>query len=190
MLHRLVTAPAVEPVTLAEAKAHLRLETTADDAYVATLVTAARQHVEEHCWRGLVTQTWELILDAFPGADSVELPRGVLAGISSVTYIDADGASQALAVTEYDADTRSVPGKLRLAYGKSWPSARSQWNAVVVEYIVGTAAADVPVPLKQAILLLVSQMYEHRTPEVLGTIVSKVDFAVDALLRPYRLTRY
>jgi hypothetical protein len=62
----LITPPASEPVTLAEAKAHLRLEIGDDDALVAGLVTAARQHVEDLIAQSLVTQTWQLTLDKFP----------------------------------------------------------------------------------------------------------------------------
>lgn len=185
----LITAPATEPVTLAEAKAHLRIEHALDDAYVTTLISAARQHVEDLCWRGLVTQTWELVLDSFPEGGEVELPRGVLASISSVKYLDANGIEQTLAATEYEADAVSVPGRLVLGYDKSWPSTRDVWNAVRIRYVVGTTDATVPTPLKQAILLLVSQMYEHRTPEIVGS-VGKVGFAVDALCAPYRLMRF
>lgn len=187
---RVVTPPASEPVTLVEAKAHLRLEGTDDDTYVSALIQAARQHVEEVCWRGVVTQTREAVLECFPDSDGVELPGGNLASITSVTYTDADGASQTLATSVYEADTVSVPGRMLLAYDQSWPSTRSQWDAVRVRYVVGWAVADVPAPLKQALLLLVSQLYEHRTPEVTGVSMGKVGFAVDALLSPYRLVRW
>lgn len=187
---RVVTPPASEPVTLAEAKAHLRLEGTDDDTYVSVLIQAARQHIEEVCWRGVVTQTREAVLERFPDCDAVALPGGNLASISSVTYTDADGAEQTLDAGVYGADTVSVPGRLVLAYNESWPSIRCQWDAVRVQYVVGWAVADVPAPIKQALLLLVSQLYEHRTPEITGAIVSPVRFAVDALLAPYRLVRW
>jgi hypothetical protein len=70
---RLVTAPASEPVTLAEAKAHLRLDTSLDDAFVASIIVAARQYIERVCWRGLLLQTWELTLGGFRGADRFDL---------------------------------------------------------------------------------------------------------------------
>jgi uncharacterized phiE125 gp8 family phage protein len=187
---RVVTPPASEPVTLAEAKAHLRLEGTEDDTYVTALIQAARQHAEEVCWRGVVTQTWEVVLEHFPDCEAVDLPGGNLGAISSVTYVDADGAEQALNADAYGADAVSVPGRLVLAYNETWPSTRCQWDAVRVRYTVGWAVADVPAPIKQALLLLVSQMYEHRTPEVMGGTPGKVDFAVDALLAPYRLVRW
>lgn len=191
MLLRVTSAPATEPVTYTEAKAHLRLEHDLDQTYVTTLITAAREHVEEICSRGLISQTWEATLDAFPCGAEIELPKGPLISITSVIYVDENGTNQTLATTEYAADTLSVPGKVRLKYGKSWPGTRDQWDAVKVTYVVGWATASaVPAAIKQAMLLLISQMYEHRTPEIVGTIVSPVKFAVDALLIPYRLVRY
>lgn len=189
MISRLITAPASEPVSVAEAKAHLRIEHSLDDTQIGVLIAVATATVQEMCWRALVTQTWELVLGGFPEGGEVELPRGVLASIESVKYIDSDGVEQTLATSEYEADTDSVPGKLRLAHDKSWPSTRCQYDAVRVRYLVGTAAASVPTPLKQAVLLLVSEMYEHRTPTVFGQ-TSQVPFAVDALTAPYSLRRF
>lgn len=187
MIPHLVTAPASEPVTLTEAKAHLRIEHDLDDTYITALIKAARLHAELHCWRGFITQTWEVTLEEFPDC-AVTLPKGKLASITSVKYVDADGAEQTLDAAVYDYDTDSEPGRLLLAYGESWPSARTQWDAVRIRYVVGAATA--PEDVKQAILLLVSQMYEHRTPEVTGPIISSVKFAVDALLGPHRLARF
>jgi uncharacterized phiE125 gp8 family phage protein len=187
---RVVTPPASEPVTLAEAKSHLRLESTEDDTYVSALIQAARQHVEEVCWRGVVTQTREAVLEAFPYADAVDLPGGNLGAVSAVVYADEWGDDQTLSTSTYEADTVSVPGRLVLAYGKDWPSTRCQWDAVRIRYTVGWAVADVPAPIKQAMLLLVAQLYENRVPEVVGVSLGKVAFAVDALLSPYRLARF
>jgi uncharacterized phiE125 gp8 family phage protein len=187
VLARLVTAPATEPISLAEAKAHLRLETDVDNPEVSSMIQGARQYAEEVCWRGLVTQTWELILAEFPSCGETRLPRGNLASITSVKYIDGSGVEQTMSSGDYEADTASVPGKLKLGYGKSWPAARSQWNAVKIQYVVGWSAALVPQPIKNALLLLISQMYEHRTPEVIGASVEQIQFSMDALLAPYRL---
>jgi uncharacterized phiE125 gp8 family phage protein len=181
-----VTPPVSEPITLAEAKDHLRLEGVDDDAYVTTCIRAARQHVEQVCWRGVVTQTREAVLDRFP-CEPLDLPGGNLGGIVSVVYVDPEGAEQTLAPATCEADTVSEPGRLLLADGQSWPATRCRWNAVRVRYTVGWEVADVPAPIKQALLLLVAQMYEHRVPEVIGGTISKVAFAVDALLDPYRL---
>lgn len=191
MLTRLVTPPAEEPVTLAEAKAHLRLEHDLDDSYVSTLITAARQYVEEYLWRAVLTQTWELVMDGFPvGVDWIELPKGELQDVDSVDYLDSEGVAQDWA--DYDIDFASIPGRIRLIFGGSWPSGvRSAWNSVVIRYVVGwEAPEDVPAPIKQAILLLVSQLYENRTPEVTGVTVSAIAFSAKALLAPYRIARF
>lgn len=190
MISRLVTGPTAEPVTLAEAKAHLRIEHALDDAYITSLIKAARYHAEDYCWRAFMRQTWEVILDGFPDSGVLELPRGQLNSITSVTYLDADGVEQTLPTTEYVADTFSERGRVRLGYSKSWPTWRGQWDAVRVRYEVGGDAAGVPAPVKQAVLLLVSQMYENRTPDVVGTIVTPLTFAIESLLGPYRLTRF
>jgi uncharacterized phiE125 gp8 family phage protein len=190
MIARLVTPPASEPVTLAEAKDHLRLEGADDDTYVSALILTTRQHVEKVCWRGLVTQTREVVLDRFPDCAEMELPGGNLGTITSVAYVDANGAEQTLDPDTYEADTVSEPGRLLLAYGQSWPSTRCQWNAVRVRYTVGWAVADVPAPIKHALLLLIAHLYEQRAPEVTGAAIGKVEFAVDALLEPYRLVRW
>lgn len=212
---RLVTAPASEPISLAEAKAHLRLDTPLDDGYVLALIAAARSYAEEVCWRGLVTQTWELVLRGFIGEDRfelrtphylapygyvwcgndrftdyIELPRGHVGTLltDAVKYIDENGTQQTLDSSVYSLDDVSVPGRLHLAPGKTWPNTRPQWDAVRIRYPVGWAANAVPAPIRQAMLLLISQMYEHRTPEVAG-LLSSVQFSVDALLQPYRLVR-
>ncbi len=232
---QLITPPATEPVTLAEAKVHLRLETALDDDYVTALISAARQYTEQVCWRALVTQTWELVLDSFQGEDTLELgargrrvvgsmgtgftelPRGnlstsgflpyivlpkgnlwvdpdhMLPAVSSVKYYDPDGNQQTLASTEYVVDGEDVPGRLRLGFNKYWPS--TQWpryDAVRIRYIVGwdvtNGAWGGPVPLKQACLLLISQLYENRTLELPGRL-TPVQFSYDALIAPYRLNR-
>lgn len=219
MPYRVITAPDGEPISVDEAKDHLRLDTAEDDVYVSALITAARQYTEQVCWRAMLTQTLELVLPGFLGADRLELyspqrfspPEGYAWGFSNldrsyrftdyielpfgnagtlasdaVKYIDDTGVQQTLAAATYTLDDVTAPGRLRLAYGKQWPNTRAQWDAVRITYPVGWAVGAVPSPLKQAMLLLISQMYEHRTPEVAG-IISPVQFTYDTLLGPYRL---
>lgn len=193
MALRLITPPAEEPVTLAEAKAHLRLEHSLDDDYVASLIRGARQYVEEVTWRALVTQTWELVLDGFPGWRTREilLPKGEVQSVTSVLYDDVNGVEQTFAPTEYVLG--ASPARLVLTPEGSWPNGwygREDVGSVRVRFVAGYGSANaVPRPLKQACLMLVSQMYEHRTPEVVGTIVSEVRLSFDALISPYRLSR-
>lgn len=179
---RLITAPASEPVTLREAKDHLRLETDLDNDQVTAMIVAARQYLEEVCWRRFVTQTWELVLEACPSNGIIELPGGSLASVTSVKYVDTGGTLQTMATSDYVVDTATVPGRVLAAYGVTWPTTRTQWDAVVVRYVVGSAVADVPAPIKQACLLHVSDLYEHRLPED--------NEAMAALIHPYRILRW
>jgi len=219
---RLVTPPSGEPITLAEAKAHLRLETALDDSYVTNLITAARAYVEQVCWRGVLAQTWELILPGFLGEDRfdlgerdrryfslpvgyewsnadrayrflsyIELDRGETSSLVWVKYIDPNGTQQTLDPSVTTLDNVTAPARLRLAYGQAWPITRDQWDAVRIQYVVGWAdAASVPLPVKQAMLLIISQLYEFRTPEVAAVLTQVQQLSVDALLAPYRLARY
>lgn len=216
MPDRLVIEPSGEPVTVAEVKKQISLETEEDDAFIEVLVAAARTHAEKFCNRGILQQTYELVLDAFPnrcqplyqkhncrgftssapcqGCDLyVELAHGHLATLESddavtdVTYVDENGAEQTLDPELYSIDDVSVPGRLHRAYGIDWPATRAQWDAVRIEYVVGWATADdVPAAIKQAILLLVSHMYEVRSPEV-EKALSQVKLSYEALLSPYRI---
>jgi hypothetical protein len=200
---RLTVGPTEEPVSLDEAKNQLRLETNADDDRVGALITAARQYVEERCWRGLTQQTWELVLDGFWMPSTLELPytrgrvdspiklqMGGLAelaedapAVTSVKYIDENGVERTLATTEYSIDNVSAPARILPAFGKSWPSTRRQWDAVRITYVVGWTIDDIPEPLKQAVLLALTEMYEKRTPEI-GEMP-----AVVALISPYQLNQ-
>lgn len=190
---RLVTGPTVEPLTLDEAKAHLRLEQSADDDYVESLIKSSRIHTEQETSRGLIEQTWEYVAEEFPCEDYIELPKGTLRSVSFVKYIDDTGALITLDPSKYELDTKSRTGRIYLAHGEAWPAARDRWNAVQVEFKVGygTAASSVPEPLKQAMLVLLAQMYEQRTMEVVGTIIARTQAATyDNLIAPYRLRKF
>lgn len=191
MALRVVTPPAESPVSLIEAKAHLRLEESVDDTYVTSLIEAARLYVEKTCERGLVLQTLELTRPRLLSIASLVLPGGALADTPQVvvTYLDADGVLQTLSSAEYytvaGGDAR--PGTLYLVPDSTWPDMIDRPDALKVQYRVGwSTAATVPQPLRHAVLLVVSQLYEHRTPEVTGTIATTLEFALDALMAPYR----
>jgi uncharacterized phiE125 gp8 family phage protein len=187
----LTTPPAAEPLTLADAKLHLRIETgdTAEDALVTSAVQAAREYAEEATGRALVTQGWTLTLDAFPARGGViALERAPVQSVTSVTYLDAAGVSQTLtAGTDYVVDTASQPARVALAPDASWPSTQSgRINAVTVVFVAGYGvAADVPEILKGAMKLHVGDMHEHREETLIGTIVAPRR-AVDDIYARYR----
>lgn len=193
MIARVVVPPAEEPVTLAEAKAHLRMEESIDDVEISKMITAARQYVEKVCGRGLVLQTLELIVGDWPLVlYGLRLPGGHLADDPQVgvKYLDTNGVLQTLATdvfftTSLDGD--AGPGRLWRATNASWPSKSSRPDSVRVQYRVGWATpADVPEALKHAVKLKISNLYENRTPVVTGTIATAMPLSFDALLDPYR----
>lgn len=192
-----VTQPEVEPVTLEEAKAHLRVDGSDEDALISALIVAGRQWAENEIGYVTVQRQLRLVLDEFPasGVDVITLPRSRLISIDSVQYADRNGATQDWAAENYSADTASVEGRLLRAFGVEWPETRAQRQAVTITYTAGWPddgasppdyAANVPQPIKQAILLLVGHWYEHREAVNIGNIVTPLEYAVKALLSPYR----
>ena len=191
MALKLITAPATEPVSTSEAKSHLRVDTTADDTLIGTLITAARQHVENHLRRALITQTWELVMDAFPAGDVIRLPRPPLVSVTSIKYTDVAGSESTFSSAAYVVDTDSTKGRVVLKSGESWPSdTLAAANGVRVRYVAGYgSAAAVPNPIRQAILLLIGTLYENRESVLVaqGVTVAQLPFGVEALLMPYRI---
>jgi len=161
------TAPAVEPVTLAEAKAHCRVDTSADDTLIAGYITTAREWVEDYIDRALVTQQLVMRLDAFPA--EIELPRPpmVASGTATavtITYVTGDtGGTATLSSSTYRVDRNATPGVVRNLYGGSWPSHLLDQNSVTVSWWAGYGdAASVPQRVKSAILMCVHELYEKR----------------------------
>jgi uncharacterized phiE125 gp8 family phage protein len=186
----LKVAPAAEPVTLAEAKLHCKVDGTEDDALITALIVAARQQAEHRTGRALITQQWEQTLDSFP-EDSVDLPKPNLVSVQSVTYLDADGVRQTLAGTEYQVVTDELVGRLLPAYGKSWPSCRVQPGSVAINYTCGYGnASAVPESIKSWIKMAVGTLYAQREGIITGTIVAEVprDFFA-GLLDPFVVHR-
>ena len=183
----LITAPSVEPVTLAEAKAHLRRDDTADDTLITSLITAARQNIDgKDGWlgRALCTQTWELRLDRFH--DEMVVPLPPLQSVTSVKYIDDDGVEQTLASTVYQVVT-GEPARLVLAYDQTWPSTREEMDAVRIRFVAGYGlAASVPAAIKAALLLQIGTLYRDRESVNIGNIVNEMP-TCSALLTPYRV---
>lgn len=180
-----ITAPNSEPLTTAEAKAHLRVDHSDDDAYIDALIKAARVYVESYLQRALITTEFRLNLDGFP-ASAIELHPSLQA-VSTLKYTDPDGVVQTWDSVNYVVDTDSVVGRLVPGYGLSWPSTRDMINAVQVTFTAGYGdnAADVPEPIRHAMRLLIGHLYENREAVNVGNIVSEMPFAIKALLDPH-----
>ena len=167
---RLVTPPAVEPVTLEEAKQHLRVDGNEDDSLINALITAARQKAEEYTRRAFITQTREFALDSACGV--LYLPRPPVQAVEAVTVDGEVVAPENYALVGRDALYIKVP-----LYA-------ANPGGVVIRYRAGygDTSADVPQVIQQAILMLIAHLYEHRGDEVV-----ELPPAVKTLLQPYRV---
>jgi uncharacterized phiE125 gp8 family phage protein len=208
MGYQLVTPPTGEPVGLADAKAHLRVDAavTDDDALITLLIGAVRQYAEQLTARSLITQQWRLVLDAFPGPSLMGVPAGVpfslpghaillekgpVQGIDAITYTSPDGSTQTLAPEQYFADLSGTLVRITPPFGQIWPITLPQIGSVHVLFTAGYgSAADVPAGLVQWIKLRLGTLYENREDVVTGKNV-KVDPLpfVDRLLDPYRIVQ-
>lgn len=192
----LYTAPAVEPLSLNEAKAQIRKELTEtdEDDSINAWIVAARQACEQFTRRSLITQVWELFLDEFPDTTKgiIKLPWPNLRAVTHIKYYDTDGVQQTLSTSLYQTDIKSVPGRVSPAYNESWPDTRELLNAVEIRYSAGygDAASAVPGPIKQAMKLLIAHFDKNREAVNVGNIVTELPFAVRALLSPYRDFRF
>ena len=181
-----ITDATVEPLTLDQAKRHLRedLEDAGNDEDIAGLITSARMAAEDRLQRALIQSTWMTTMDAFP-AGAVELQKGRALSVTSVQYIDEDGALQTF--SDWQADLNSEPARITPTYGLSWPATRCEPGAVRVTYKAGygTAAADVPAPIVSWIKLAMTDLYEQRARSAERPAVP-MQFA-DGLLDAYRV---
>tara|TARA_R100001086_G_scaffold36140_3_gene16305 strand:+ start:41 stop:685 length:645 start_codon:yes stop_codon:yes gene_type:complete len=196
----LVTPPPAEPVTLIEAKAHLRVSHDDDDLLISSLITAARQHIDgADGWLGrcLVQQTWDLKLDGFPLATGkIILPMAPLIEVVQITYRDSAGATQTLAPSVYQiVDQGTRRSFVTLEPNKSWPGTDDRHDAVAVRFTAGYPddgdspadyAANIPAAIKAALLLMIGELYENREAMIRTDLTDNP--AVRRLLKPYQVS--
>lgn len=176
------TAPVTEPVTLAEAKLHLRVDSNDEDAMVTSLIAAARDMAETYSRRSLVTRTYDFVMDEWWDNGVLWLPMPPVQSVTSVTYVDKDGVTHTLPNTSYYLDT--AMGRLCMVYDASFPSTTLRPTAAItVRYVAGYGAANaVPDAYKAAIKLIVGHWYSNRETVVTGTITAQLPMAAESLL--------
>jgi uncharacterized phiE125 gp8 family phage protein len=191
----LITPPDSDPISLTEAKEHLRVDFDDEDSSIAAMIKAATLAIQNRCDRTLMPTTWDLVLDAWPTCpEYIRLPRPPLISVESVNYVDPDGMEVELDQSEYEVDTSSLHGWVVPVSTSGWPSIKETINAVRVRFVAGYALTDdsppevgVPEPIRMAIKLMLSDFYEQRGSVVVGTSVSSIPNAVRALLLDYEL---
>jgi uncharacterized phiE125 gp8 family phage protein len=177
---QLITPPALEPVTLDQAKAHLKVDTTDDDALITTLITAARVRAEWHTGHAWITQSWVVWNDCW--AERVEIPLPPLQAVTAVSVYAPNGTATVIDPSAYIVDAASQPA--RIAFNCVAPIALRAINAVSIAFTAGygDAATDVPAPVREAILEIVAELYVHR-----GDGPESISLSAQGLLAPYRM---
>jgi len=178
----LITPAAALAVTLAEAKLHLRVDHSEEDALIGALIAAASTDAENRLQRTLITSGWTLTLDGFGSLQT--LPMAPILAVASVAYVDAAGATQTLPGAAYRLD---APAAL-LQPVDAWPATQAgRSNAVTISYTAGygPAAADVPAPIRSWLLLAIGDLYAQRQRSAERPKVPQ-GFA-DSLLDAYRV---
>ncbi len=201
----LVTAPATEPLSLPEAKAHVRVDSDDENDLIRTLIITAREFVESFTHRALITQTWDLQLDGFPAtwstvqidarqvdSGAIRFPIPPLQSVTSLSYIDTAGVTQTWAAANYTVDNPQGPkasrGRLVPAWSLYYPVTRTVPNAVTVRFIAGYGDAPlVPSSLKAAMKLLIGNWWLNREAgEIIRGSADILPFGVEPLLWPYK----
>jgi uncharacterized phiE125 gp8 family phage protein len=201
---QLITPAAAEPVSLAEAKHHLRVDFDEDDALIQALICAARQAAEMLTQRQLVTARWRMVLDSFPGSGlmgvpagqtfslpwhAILIPKSPLQSVVEIRYLDMAGAWQAIPAANYTVDSACEPARITPVFGQIWPVSLPQIGAVSVVFDAGYGGAgQVPEGLKSWIKLRLGSLYAHRE-EVASMARGRIDPLpfVDGLLDPYKV---
>ena len=187
----LLSAPTVEPITLSEAKAHLRVDTNTEDALIQSLILASRLHIEAALDIALITQTWRLHLDRWPRARSLNLPLSPVQSLTAVRVFDGDDDNETVSNAAFILDGTANPARLVLSGSRSLPVPGRAANGIEIDFVAGYGdePSDVPQPIRQALLLLTAHWYENREPVEIGATATVIPGSVSALLSIYRRRR-
>lgn len=188
MALRITVEPTLEPISLAEAMAHLNADDGEDMSKITALIMSARSLAEQETGRALLPQTWKKTLDEFP--DAIRLDNPPITAVSSVRYLDVNAVWQTLDPATYVADFASEPGWIVPAANRAWPATLTQANVVEVIYTAGYPdAASVPAAIKQWIKVVMRELYDNPAGAYDGRNLVLMPH-VDGLLDRYRVTRW
>ncbi|MFM1815269.1 MAG: hypothetical protein RLZ98_1964 [Pseudomonadota bacterium] len=182
----LTVQPAAEPLTLGEAKHHLRVDGSDDDSFIESLITTSRLHIEATLGIALITQGWKLTLDRWPG-QVVALPLRPLKTVDAVRVFDGAGAAVPVDASAYTVDIAAG----RIFTDSVWPHPGRTHAGIELDFTAGfgASASDVPEPIRQALKLLVAHWYEHREAVTTGDRGARIPIGVSDLLAPWKAMR-
>jgi len=177
-----------EPITFADVQANSRIDSSGEQTLVENMIIAARMLSEKYLHRTLMTETKVLSLDGFPRAGLIKIPEPPLQAVSEIRYKPTRASNWCIWNSDnYHWDAISEPGRVMPNPGLTWPliTLRSL-GCVRVEYVAGYGlAADIPQPIKQAMLMLVSHWFENREAST-DFVPRPVQFSFESLMMSYR----
>ena len=183
----LVTAASSDPVSLSEAKLHCRVDVETDNGLIQGLIKAATAVCENHMRRPIMTQEFKQYLDRWPCGTAVELGRGPLVSVTSIKTYDEADTPTTFNASNYYVDTATVPGRVVLRTGASWPQWARYANPIEFQYKAGYGDDPnaVPAEIRQAVLATVAYLYENR-----GDAVAEMPEIACLLLAAHRDWRF
>ncbi|MCX8998465.1 phage head-tail connector protein [Rhizobiaceae bacterium BDR2-2] len=188
MTYATIAPPAVEPLTLAGAKAHLRLDGAEEDALILSLIATARDHLERETGLCLIGRTMRLYRDRWPPDGVLDLDHGPVTAVSAVTVYDDAGDASAVSLEGHRLDGTARPARLWL---KDRPAPGAALNGIEVDFVAGfgETGADVPDALKRAMLEHVALMFTFRGAVAAENQPAAVPEGYDRLVAPWRIRR-
>ena len=190
MQFRLLSGPAIEPVSLADAKAHLRVDQTYDDSLIASLIAVARAQVEQETSHAMVHQTWRVAVHRWQTGRRIVLPRTPAVQLIEIRSIASDGQSELVPIADFQLNAHDAPATVEPIHQRAFHFTSGVVQHVEIDYLAGFGSdvSSVPQALKQAILMLVGHLYETR--EAASTSQQAIaPKGYDDLLRPYKMRR-
>ena len=181
------TAASAAILSTAEAKTHLKVDTSADDDYIDNLVSAATESAQIFTNRYFINTTITQHGDIW--SDISTLFKSKVSSITHIKYFDSDNSEQTLATSVWISDINHQPARIGLKPNQSFPSLADRINAVNCKYVVGygSAASDVPEGIRQAVLLTVGNFYENRQEVVIGRIATELPKSAQYLLEQFKV---
>ncbi|KGF67449.1 hypothetical protein LL06_22265 [Hoeflea sp. BAL378] len=175
--------PLAEPVTLAELKAHLRIDAGDEDALLEDLIRVARAHLEAVTGVALMSQGFLLALDDWPRGAVIQLMRTPVQSIDAILVYDAQGEPQALSLSDMLLDATARPARLVM---KQRPRPGQPINGIEIEFTAGFSSAnEIPPELKRAMLLHAAHLYEFRGAVTLAMQPAAIPAGYDRLIAPW-----
>ena len=184
---QVVTPASTYPVSLTEAKAHLKVDISTDDTLITNLIIASTQLSEEYTNRFFINTVINQTCTTF--LDLKQLYKSKVVSVTHVKYYDSDNTLQTLASSNYVVNNQFEPAQINLVVDGSFPDIADRIDAIECKYTVGygAAASDVPNAIKQAILLTIGNWYANRESVITGRTSTELAQSSLWLLNTYKV---